>query len=82
MCVKMSIRSNPTDPIIDHLRVGLTLPAGRAFNADQVLDIFYQVCKSVCVLHSQEPPVIHRDLKVNNNKQIHYITTINIEFQS
>ncbi|KAL4236400.1 hypothetical protein ACF0H5_004785 [Mactra antiquata] len=31
-----------------------------------VLKIFYQTCKAVQHLHKQSPPIIHRDLKVEN----------------
>lgn len=38
--------------------------AGRALPADQVCHIMYQTCKAVQHMHSQEPPILHRDLKV------------------
>ncbi|ELP93941.1 AP2-associated protein kinase, putative [Entamoeba invadens IP1] len=33
---------------------------------DAVLRIFYQVCHAVAYMHSQNPPLCHRDLKVEN----------------
>lgn len=54
------------DPLIDHLRAGLSsLPTGSTFNLEQVIQIFYQICRAVQYLHTQDPPMIHRDLKVN-----------------
>ena len=34
------------------------------FSPDTVCKIFWQICKAVQHMHSQVPPVIHRDLKV------------------
>lgn len=31
---------------------------------NEVLPIFYQTCRAVAHMHSQNPPMIHRDLKV------------------
>ncbi|CAG0914083.1 unnamed protein product [Notodromas monacha] len=33
---------------------------------DEITRIFYQICKAVKHMHSQSPPIIHRDLKVEN----------------
>ena len=30
----------------------------------QVLRVFYATCSAVAQMHSQQPPIIHRDLKV------------------
>ncbi|KAM9858001.1 LOW QUALITY PROTEIN: cyclin-G-associated kinase [Aulostomus maculatus] len=35
-------------------------------SCDTVLKIFYQACRAVQHLHKQKPPVIHRDLKIEN----------------
>ncbi|KAJ8305794.1 hypothetical protein KUTeg_016339 [Tegillarca granosa] len=39
---------------------------GNPFPCNQVLPIFYQTCKAVQHMHKQSPPIIHRDLKVEN----------------
>ena len=31
----------------------------------QVLRVFFETCSAVAHMHSQKPPIIHRDLKVN-----------------
>lgn len=30
----------------------------------QVLRVFYATCSAVAFMHSQQPPIVHRDLKV------------------
>ncbi|XP_074935970.1 cyclin-G-associated kinase isoform X1 [Phalacrocorax aristotelis] len=35
-------------------------------SCDTVLKIFYQTCRGVQHMHKQKPPIIHRDLKVEN----------------
>ncbi|XP_005459852.1 cyclin-G-associated kinase isoform X1 [Oreochromis niloticus] len=35
-------------------------------SCDTVLKIFYQACRAVQHMHKQKPPVIHRDLKIEN----------------
>ncbi|XP_057655522.1 cyclin-G-associated kinase [Diorhabda carinulata] len=37
-----------------------------AFDVETITKIFYQTCKAVAHLHSQNPPIIHRDLKIEN----------------
>ncbi|XP_018320336.1 cyclin-G-associated kinase isoform X2 [Agrilus planipennis] len=36
------------------------------FDAEKVCQIFYQTCRAVSHMHSQSPPVTHRDLKIEN----------------
>uniref|UniRef100_T1JLE5 Auxilin n=1 Tax=Strigamia maritima TaxID=126957 RepID=T1JLE5_STRMM len=38
----------------------------RSLPFDQVLRVFYQTCQAVQKMHSQSPPIIHRDLKIEN----------------
>lgn len=35
-------------------------------NPEEVCSILWQTCKAVQALHSQEQPIIHRDLKIEN----------------
>ncbi|XP_058402474.1 cyclin-G-associated kinase isoform X3 [Diceros bicornis minor] len=35
-------------------------------SCDTVLKIFYQTCRAVQHMHRQKPPIVHRDLKVEN----------------
>ncbi|KAJ8945124.1 hypothetical protein NQ318_001589 [Aromia moschata] len=37
-----------------------------ALDADTITRIFYQTCRAVSHMHSQAPPIIHRDLKIEN----------------
>lgn len=37
-----------------------------AFNAETITKIFYQTCNAVSHMHCQSPPIIHRDLKIEN----------------
>ncbi|XP_050499686.1 cyclin-G-associated kinase [Diabrotica virgifera virgifera] len=37
-----------------------------AFDVDLITRIFYQTCRAVAHMHSQNPPIIHRDLKIEN----------------
>lgn len=38
---------------------------GQPYPPNQVLKMFYQICRAVAYMHKQTPPVIHRDLKVS-----------------
>lgn len=41
-----------------------TSPSSGCFSEAQVLKIFCDICEAVAKLHYNEPPIIHRDLKV------------------
>lgn len=43
---------------------------GQPYPPDKVLKMFYQMCRAVAHMHKQNPPVIHRDLKVGSDKEI------------
>lgn len=51
----------PGGPLVDVLQQRTT-----DLSLGQVLQIFYQTCSAVCHMHSQSPPIIHRDLKIEN----------------
>jgi cyclin G-associated kinase len=38
----------------------------KPLEVEQVIQIYYQICQGVKHMHKQEPPIIHRDLKVEN----------------
>lgn len=37
-----------------------------AFDLETITKIFYQTCLAVAHMHSQQPKIIHRDLKIDN----------------
>jgi AP2-associated kinase len=39
---------------------------GKRFNEQEILGIFYDTCLAIAHMHAQEPPLAHRDLKVEN----------------
>ena len=49
-----------------HLVSEMNRRGGSPFSESQVLSIFAQMATAVAVLHSLDPPVAHRDLKVEN----------------
>lgn len=51
----------PGGPLVDILQQRST-----HLSLSQVLQIFYQTCSAVRHMHSQSPPIIHRDLKIEN----------------
>lgn len=51
----------PGGPLVDVLQQRTS-----ALSLNQVLQIFYQTCNAVRHMHSQSPPIIHRDLKIEN----------------
>lgn len=51
----------PGGPLVDILQQR-TAP----LSLNQVLRIFYQTCNAVQHMHNQNPPIIHRDLKIEN----------------
>lgn len=38
----------------------------KSLEVEQVIQIYYQICKAVQHMHEQQPPILHRDLKVEN----------------
>ena len=44
--------------------VDLLNSLGHALPCNVVLQVFYQVCRAVQHMHRQNPPIVHRDLKV------------------
>lgn len=51
----------PGGPLVDILQQRTT-----PLSLNQVLRIFYQTCSAVQHMHNQSPPIIHRDLKIEN----------------
>ncbi len=47
--------------LLNHL-----LQIGRLLTENEILALFHQVCQAVAVCHYQQPPIIHRDVKLEN----------------
>lgn len=46
--------------------VDLLKPRTTPFGPDIITSIFYQTCRAVAHMHAQQPPIQHRDLKIEN----------------
>lgn len=44
----------------------------------QVLRVFYETCLAVAHMHSQAPPIIHRDLKVHGQAFVYYFSLFSL----
>ena len=42
-------------------------------DVDNLIPVYYQICAAVKHLHKQQPPIIHRDLKVT---MIHIVALV------
>eukprot|EP00045_Choanoeca_perplexa_P004545 m.39035 g.39035 ORF g.39035 m.39035 type:complete len:571 (-) comp12632_c0_seq1:70-1782(-) len=62
MEVLMLLELCPGGHVVDIMNRRLTRP----FDEKEVLKIFSDVCLAVTALHQHEPPIIHRDLKLEN----------------
>lgn len=48
------------------ISVSASAPTPTVLDVGLVLQIFYQTCRAVQHLHHQQPPIVHRDLKLEN----------------
>jgi serine/threonine protein kinase len=48
--------------LIDLIRRRNNRPLGEV----QICDLFIQICQGVAKMHSQKPPIAHRDIKIEN----------------
>mmetsp|Transcript_9055 Transcript_9055/g.21940 ORF Transcript_9055/g.21940 Transcript_9055/m.21940 type:complete len:597 (+) Transcript_9055:36-1826(+) len=46
--------------------VDLVMPGMPSLSEEKLLSVFHPVCKAVAHLHAQNPPITHRDLKLEN----------------